>query len=78
MPVNLSIKDVPEEWVARLRERAKLHHRSMQGELLAILEPVLKPPQPYPVDEVVRKIKELGIRTNDDSTAWIREDRDAR
>jgi len=31
---NLSIKNVPEEVVARLRARARANHRSLQGELL--------------------------------------------
>lgn len=34
---NLSIKDVPEELVARLRERATRNHRSLQGELMALI-----------------------------------------
>jgi plasmid stability protein len=34
MPVNLSIKNVPDEVVAELRAQAKRHHRSLQGELL--------------------------------------------
>jgi len=38
MPVNLSIKNVPEEMAAKLRERAQRNHRSLQGELMAILE----------------------------------------
>jgi plasmid stability protein len=38
MPVSLSIKNVPEDLAERLRERAKRNHRSLQGELLAILE----------------------------------------
>ena len=38
MPVNLSIKNAPDHIVARLRERARRHHRSLQGELLAIIE----------------------------------------
>ena len=33
---NLSIKNVPEEVVARLRERARGNHRSLQGELLEL------------------------------------------
>ena len=41
--MNLSIKNVSEETVERLRERAKGNHRSMQGELLAILEGVVTP-----------------------------------
>ena len=38
MAVNLSIKNVPEAIAARLRERAERNHRSLQGELMAILE----------------------------------------
>jgi len=38
MPVNLSIKNVPDALAARLRERAARNHRSLQGELMAILE----------------------------------------
>jgi plasmid stability protein len=35
---NLSIKDVPEAWAERLRIRAARNHRSLQGELMAIIE----------------------------------------
>lgn len=38
MSVNLSIKDVPDELAQALRERAARHHRSLQGELMAIIE----------------------------------------
>ena len=38
MSVNLSIKDVPTELAQALRERASRHHRSLQGELMAIIE----------------------------------------
>jgi plasmid stability protein len=38
MPVSLSIKNAPDEMVKRLKERAQRHHRSLQGELMAILE----------------------------------------
>lgn len=37
MPVNFSVKGVPDELAARLRERAAANHRSLQGELMAIL-----------------------------------------
>jgi plasmid stability protein len=40
---NLSIKNVPEELVAQLRERAREHHHSLQGELMAILEDSVRP-----------------------------------
>ncbi len=38
MPVNLSIKNVPDELAEALRQRARLNHRSLQGELMAILQ----------------------------------------
>jgi plasmid stability protein len=40
MPVNLSIENAPDHVVERLRlrRRAERHHRSLQGELLAIIE----------------------------------------
>lgn len=38
MPVNLSIKEVPDTLAERLRARAERHHRSLQGELMAIIE----------------------------------------
>lgn len=38
---TLSIKEVPESWAEELRQRAARNHRSLQRELLAILEHVL-------------------------------------
>ena len=38
MSVNLSIKDVPDDLAERLRQRAARNHRSLQGELMAIVE----------------------------------------
>ena len=38
MPVNLSIKEVPDATADRLRARAERNHRSLQGELMAIIE----------------------------------------
>lgn len=38
MSVNLSIKNVPDELAARLRARAQRNRRSLQRELLAILD----------------------------------------
>lgn len=35
---NLSIKDVPEPLAEALRQRAARNHRSLQGELMAIIE----------------------------------------
>jgi plasmid stability protein len=49
MSVNISIKSVPDELAQRLRERAARHHRSLQGELLAIIEQAVATPAPPPV-----------------------------
>jgi plasmid stability protein len=38
MTVNLSIKGVPNALAERLRARAERNHRSLQGELMAIIE----------------------------------------
>ena len=35
---TISIKDVPDQWAEALRRRAARNHRSLQGELMAILE----------------------------------------
>lgn len=40
---NLSIKDVPEAWAESLRQRAARNHRSLQGELMAIIEQAVQP-----------------------------------
>ena len=38
MSINLSIKGVPEPLAERLRARAERNHRSLQGELMQIIE----------------------------------------
>lgn len=38
MAVNLSVKDVPDDVAEKLRQRAARNHRSLQGELMAIVE----------------------------------------
>lgn len=38
MPVSLSIKRVPDDVLKRLRERAVRNKRSLQGELLDVIE----------------------------------------
>jgi antitoxin FitA len=78
MPVSLSIKNVPDKLARRLRKQAALHHRSVQGELLAILEDALGPMGPLTLAEVHRRIQKLGLHTPDEGTAIIRADRDAR
>ncbi len=74
---SLSIKNVPEEVVASLRHRAKRNHRSLQGQLLAILEAAVGP-RSLTVAEVSQQVQALGVSTVPESTEMVREDRDAR
>lgn len=74
---NLSIKNVPEPMVAQLRARAKHHHRSLQGELMSILEHTLAPKR-LTLEELVQRVQERDARTSDESASMVREDRDAR
>jgi len=77
VPINVSMKNVPDEVMEKLRQRAKRHHRSVQGELLAILEEVTGTAQ-LSVEQAESRLRALGLGTGDDSTAWIRELRNAR
>lgn len=78
MSVNLSIKNVPTQLAKKLRLRAARHRRSLQGELMVILEESLTAGDRLTADEVLRKTRKLGLRTRSESTAMIRADRDAR
>jgi plasmid stability protein len=78
MPVNLSIKNAPDDVVNRLRARAARHHRSLQGELMAIIEEAVRPVRPLTPDEVLSKVRELGLSTPRAAAAMVREDRDDR
>ncbi len=40
---NLSVKNVPEAWAQALRERAARNHRSLQGELMALIQRAVEP-----------------------------------
>ena len=74
---SLSIKNVPEELMELLRVRAKLHHRSLQGELMSILEEGLKS-RSLTVSEVHHRVNALGVKTGSEAVSMVREDRDAR
>ena len=76
MGVSLSIKNVPDEVVERLRARAMRNHRSLQGELLHI---VVNEAEQEPFDAAVfmAESRRLGLSTPDEATVMIREDRDS-
>ncbi|TVR82958.1 MAG: Arc family DNA-binding protein [Rhodospirillales bacterium] len=76
--MNLSIKNAPDHVVQRLKARAARHHRSLQGELLAILEEAARPPRQLTVEEVLAEVRRLQLSTPAESAAMVRADRDAR
>ena len=78
MDVSLSIKDVPGRLAVALRRRAAKNHRSIQGELMHILEAALEEPRPFPMAEFLKSLKATGLTSPAESTAMIREDRDSR
>lgn len=78
MTVNLSIKNVPDALADRLRRRAARHHRSLQGELLAILEEAAAGASRITVGEARRLVRERGLETPAESRDLVRADRDAR
>ncbi len=77
MPVNLSVKNVPDDLADKLRKRAKLHHRSLQGEVMVILEEATGPAK-LSLGQAEKRLGSLGLATGDESTVWLRELRDAR
>ena len=78
MPVNLSIKNVPDEVAAKLRQRAKINHRSLQGELLALLQDSVETASKLNARELLQLVRDTGLRTPREATATIRAIRDAR
>ena len=78
VPVNLLIKDAPDEVVERLRARAARHHRSLKGELLAIVEEAVRPAPYLTPEEVLAEVRRLGLATPADAATIVRADRDHR
>ena len=59
MPRTLSITNVADDVVRRLERRAAKHHRSLQGELLAILEDAARSPEAMSAREVLAEVARL-------------------
>jgi plasmid stability protein len=76
--MNLSIKNAPEDLVARLRARAARHHRSLQGELLAIVEAAARDQPTLAAKDVLGEVRRLRLSTPSEAAAIVRTDRDGR
>jgi len=77
MPINLSIKNVPDEVAEKLRRQAEKHHRSLQGELMSILEQSVNEESYLSPSQLLAEVRMSGLRTPDESAGFLREDRDA-
>jgi antitoxin FitA len=77
MPTDISLKNVPDEIVEKLRLRAKKNHRSLQGELIAILETTVAQPG-LSLDQVEAHLTDLRFTTAGEAANWVRELRDGR
>mgnify|MGYP001493878754 CR=1 FL=1 len=76
MSVTLSIKNVPEETARRLRERAAGNHRSLQGELLHIIETAVRSGERLSLADIAGQGERLGLSTPAESVQIVRQDRD--
>lgn len=77
MPVDLSIKQVDDQVAERLRARAKRNHRSLQGELKAILEDAAGGAR-LTVQDIVERNRASGFSTPSQAVALVREGREER
>ena len=73
---QLLIRDLEVETIERLKARAKLHRRSLQGEVKLILEKEAEASrdEPWALAEKIRTA--FGDRRFSDSAQIVREDRD--
>lgn len=78
---QILIRDLDDALVQRLKERAKRNHRSLQGEVKAILEEVARPrmskEEMRARFERWQKYWERQGKTFSDSTELLRQDRDS-
>jgi len=76
MAVNLSIKNAPDQIVQRLRVRGERHYRSLQGELMAILEDAVRERTELTPRQGLAEIRRMGVQTPSEAADIVRADRD--
>ena len=77
MSVNFSIKNIPDEIAEQIKSRAAKNHRSLQGELMSIIEAAATN-APMTPSELLEAIRSLDLNTPAESRNMVRDDRDAR
>jgi plasmid stability protein len=91
MPVNLSVKNVPDDLAQRLRRRAERNRRSLQRELISILEAAVGHVQesgedadrsdkrrPITIEELCEITRKLFPDGTESSVEYIRQMREGR
>jgi plasmid stability protein len=89
VPVNLSVKNVPDDLAEALRRRAAGNRRSLQRELLSILETAVGRGQgsraapsvidrPISIEELAELSRKLFPNGSESSVAYIRQMRESR
>jgi plasmid stability protein len=78
MAASLSIKNVPDDVLERLRARAVRNRRSLQGELLDLIVRAADEVPTISAREVFDRIRKLNLPAGESSADIIREMRDAR
>ena len=78
MSINLSIKNAPDDLVVLLKARAERNHRSMQGELLAIIEEAVRAPQRMTPLELLAEVRKLDLKMPSEAAEIVRKMRDER
>ncbi len=78
MPITLSIKNVPEEVVRIIKGQAARRHRSLQGELLTMLEEAarVETSRLLTTKEIAALAETVDFSSPNETTRMIREDRD--
>jgi plasmid stability protein len=78
MSVNFSIKNVPDEIADQIKSRAAKNHRSLQGELMSIIEASVAKNETMTPAELLKEIRSLELSTPAESRDMVRDDRDGR
>jgi len=79
--VAITVKNIPEEIYERLKQRAKFNHRSINNELIAMIERSVLP-QPLDVNAWLEKARLLRestahyVATAEEITRWKNEGRE--
>ena len=79
---TITIKNIPEDLYERLKLRAKVNHRSVNSEVIAIVERAVGVRNPLEVEDILeraRETRELSARyraTAEEIDRWKREGRE--